>query len=49
VRFAVSRLLGMLAAGKTEAEILRNHPDLQVEDVRATGRTRRSRMITSSF
>ena len=35
LRFPVSRLLGMLAAGQSEAEILKNHPDLEAADVRA--------------
>ncbi len=35
LRFPVSRLLGMLAAGQSEAEILKNHPDLQPDDIRA--------------
>lgn len=30
----VSRILGMLAAGEDEATILRNHPDLEAEDIR---------------
>lgn len=35
LRFPISRLLGMLAAGQSEGEILANHPDLQQEDIRA--------------
>lgn len=35
LRFPVSRLLGLLAAGQSEQEILTNHPDLQIEDIRA--------------
>ncbi|MBX9736601.1 MAG: DUF433 domain-containing protein [Phycisphaerales bacterium] len=35
LRFPVSRLLGLLAAGQSEAEILKSHPDLQAEDLRA--------------
>lgn len=35
LRFPVSRLLGLLASGETEKEILANHPDLQGEDIRA--------------
>lgn len=35
LRFPVSRLLGLLAAGETERKILSNHPDLVVEDIRA--------------
>lgn len=35
LRFPVSRLLGLLASGETEREILANHPDLVVEDIRA--------------
>jgi uncharacterized protein (DUF433 family) len=35
LRFPVSRLLGMLAAGQSEAEILKNHPDLEAADIRA--------------
>lgn len=34
LRFPVSRLLGMLAAGQSEAEILKYHPDLQLENIR---------------
>lgn len=33
MRFPVSRILGMLAAGEDEATILANHPDLEVDDV----------------
>jgi uncharacterized protein (DUF433 family) len=35
LRFPVSRLHGLLAAGQSEKEILANHPDLQQEDIRA--------------
>lgn len=35
MRFPVSRLLGLLASGQTEQEILHNHPDLEAEDIRA--------------
>lgn len=35
LRFPVSRLLGLLAAGETEQEILENHPDLELADIRA--------------
>lgn len=35
LRFPVSRLLAMLAAGQTEREILDSHPDLEVADIRA--------------
>ena len=35
LRFPVSRLLGMLAAGQTEREILDLHPDLEPEDFKA--------------
>lgn len=35
LRFPVSRLLGLLAAGQTEQQILANHPDLQPGDIRA--------------
>ncbi|MCC6361115.1 MAG: DUF433 domain-containing protein [Phycisphaerales bacterium] len=35
LRFPVSRLLGLLAAGQTEQEILANHPDLEEADIRA--------------
>jgi len=34
LRFTVSRVLSLLAAGQSEAEILRNHPDLEVGDIR---------------
>ena len=34
MRFPVSRLLGLLAAGEDQATILQNHPDLQAEDIR---------------
>ena len=36
LRFPVSRLLGLLAAGQTEQDILANHPDLQLADIRAS-------------
>jgi uncharacterized protein (DUF433 family) len=35
LRFPVSRLLGLLASGESEQEILKNHPDLEREDIRA--------------
>jgi uncharacterized protein (DUF433 family) len=35
LRFPVSRLLSLLAAGVNEAQILLDHPDLQHDDVRA--------------
>lgn len=35
LRFPVSRLLSLLAAGQSEHEILAQHPDLQIEDIRA--------------
>lgn len=35
LRFPVSRLLGLLASGQTEREILENHPDLEADDIRA--------------
>lgn len=34
LRMPVSRVLGMLAAGEDEPAILRNHPDLEPEDIR---------------
>ena len=34
LRMPVSRILGMLAADEDEATILKNHPDLQAEDIR---------------
>ncbi len=34
LRFPVSRLLGLLAAGEDQAAILRSHPDLEAEDIR---------------
>jgi uncharacterized protein (DUF433 family) len=34
LRMPVSRILGMLAAGEDEATILRNHPDLEPDDIR---------------
>jgi uncharacterized protein (DUF433 family) len=36
LRFPVSRLLGLLASGQSEAEILRQHPDLEAGDIRAS-------------
>lgn len=36
LRMPVSRILGLLAAGDDEATILRNHPDLEAEDIRQT-------------
>lgn len=33
LRFPVSRILGMLAAGEAEATILANHPDLEADDI----------------
>ena len=35
LRFPVSRLLGLFAAGQSESEILASHPDLEPADVRA--------------
>lgn len=35
LRFPVSRLLSLLAAGQSEREILENHPDLESADIRA--------------
>jgi uncharacterized protein (DUF433 family) len=35
LRFSVSRLLGLLAAGQSEAEILKNHADLESADIRS--------------
>ena len=35
LRFPVSRLLGLLASGQSEQDILANHPDLEREDIRA--------------
>lgn len=35
LRFPVSRLLGLLASGQSEQEILANHPDLEQADIRA--------------
>lgn len=35
MRFPVSRILAMMAAGQPEREILANHPDLEPEDIRA--------------
>ena len=34
LRMPVSRILGMLAAGEDEATILKNHPDLEPDDIR---------------
>jgi uncharacterized protein (DUF433 family) len=34
LRFPVSRLLGLLAAREDDATILRNHPDLEPDDIR---------------
>lgn len=33
MRFPVSRILGMLAAGENEEAILANHPDLEAQDI----------------
>ncbi|MCH7704411.1 MAG: DUF433 domain-containing protein [Planctomycetes bacterium] len=33
MRFPVSRILGMLAAGEDEKTILVNHPDLEAQDI----------------
>ena len=33
MRFPVSRILGLLAAGEDQPTILRNHPDLEPEDI----------------
>jgi len=35
LRFPVSRLLSLLAAGEPEEQILASHPDLEREDIRA--------------
>ncbi len=35
LRFPVSRVLGLLAAGQSTQEILVNHPDLEREDILA--------------
>ncbi len=35
LRFPVSRLLGLLAAGQTQEEILAAYPYLEAEDIRA--------------
>ncbi len=35
LRFPVSRVLGLLAAGESEQQILANHPDRQAGDIRA--------------
>lgn len=34
LRMPVSRILGMLAAGEDEPTILKNHPDLEPDDIR---------------
>ncbi|MEK6642637.1 MAG: DUF433 domain-containing protein [Planctomycetota bacterium] len=34
LRFPVSRILSMMAAGENEATILKNHPDLEPDDLR---------------
>ena len=34
LRFPVSRILGMLAAGQSEKDVLANHPDLEPDDIR---------------
>ena len=34
MRFPVSRIMSLLAAGENEAAILTNHPDLEPEDIR---------------
>jgi uncharacterized protein (DUF433 family) len=34
LRMPVSRVLGMLAGGEDEATILKNHPDLEPDDIR---------------
>ena len=34
MRFPISRILGMLAAGESQGDILANHPDLQADDIR---------------
>lgn len=34
MRFPVSRIISMIAAGESEPTILKNHPDLQPEDIR---------------
>jgi uncharacterized protein (DUF433 family) len=36
LRFPVSRLLGMLAAGETKESILRAYPYLEAEDIEAS-------------
>lgn len=33
MRFPVSRVLGMLAGGEREEDILKNHPDLERDDI----------------
>lgn len=35
LRFPVSRLLGLLAAGQTQEEILASYPYLEAEDIQA--------------
>jgi len=35
LRFPLSRLLSLLAAGQSERQILENHPDLEPADIRA--------------
>lgn len=35
LRFPVSRVLGLLASGQSQDEILRNHPDLEPDDLKA--------------
>ena len=39
LRFPVSRLLGLLAAGETPESILRSYPYLKAEDIREAGNT----------
>jgi uncharacterized protein (DUF433 family) len=34
MRFPVSRILSLLAAGESEMDILMNHPDLESDDIR---------------
>lgn len=34
LRMPVSRVLGLLAGGEDEATILKNHPDLEPDDIR---------------
>ncbi len=33
MRFPVSRIIGLLASGESEGEILRHHPDLEKDDI----------------